>query len=428
MKRFRLFRRVGWGVADQGVSSLANFVLGIVVARELGPTGFGAFALAFATFAFVISAARGPSTDPLMVRHSGPVSAAWRRAVGAASGTSVVFGTVTGVSCVAVGLALPANVGLGFVGLGMWLPGILLQDSYRFAFFSCGQAHRAFVNDLAWGAIQVIGVLALVSRDLLSPFSAMFVFGLTGTLAGGLGWWQSKVAPDPRRFRVWLVENKALGGRYLIENVALGGARQLRLVAVGLIAGLSAVGYIRAAEMLVGPFFILLAGVSQVSVPEAQQVLASRRHSLTRFCAGLAAIQAVVVGVWGAVALMVLPMGLGHRVLDQLWGPVQDLLVPTLLTLMLLCVQNSWQSGLRALGAARRSLAAQLASGGLVLVLGVLGAYMGGALGSTWGLVAATLLGLLMWFWQLRLAMQEHLDTLNDVRRVPSAHVGETAA
>ena len=33
-----------------------------------------------------------------------------------------------------------------------------------------------------------------------------------------------------------------------------------------------------------------------------------------------------------------------------------------------------------------------------------------------------------MWFWQLRLAMREHLDTLNDVRRVPIAHVGETAA
>jgi O-antigen/teichoic acid export membrane protein len=409
MTPLRIARRVGWGVADQGISSLANFVLGIVVARELGAADFGAYALAFATFSFVISAARGPSTDPLMVRHSGPRSATWHLAVSAASGTSVAFGAVAGAVCVALGLALPSDVGLAFVGVGIWMPGILLQDSYRFAFFSCGQAHRAFLNDLAWGVIQVAAVLFLVSRDLLSPFSALFVFGFTATLAGGLGWWQSRIAPDPRRFRTWLVENKALGGRYLVENVTLGGARQLRLTAVGLVAGLSAVGDIRAAEMLVGPFMILLSGVSQVSVPEARQVLAMRPRALPRFCALLAAVQATLVAVWGVVALVVLPMGLGHLVLGPLWKPAAPLLVPTLLTLMLVCVQNSWQAGVRALGASRRSLSAQLTSGALVLVFGIGGAYLDGARGSCWGLVTATSLGLLMWFWQLRTAVHEHL-------------------
>ena len=34
-------RRLGWGVADQGISSLSNFALGIVAAKSLDPTEFG---------------------------------------------------------------------------------------------------------------------------------------------------------------------------------------------------------------------------------------------------------------------------------------------------------------------------------------------------------------------------------------------------
>src|SRR4051794_6381544 len=42
-----LRRRFAWSVADQGISSLSNFVLGILVARSLGPEALGAFALAY---------------------------------------------------------------------------------------------------------------------------------------------------------------------------------------------------------------------------------------------------------------------------------------------------------------------------------------------------------------------------------------------
>ena len=43
-------RRLGWGVADQGISSLSNFALGIVAASRWTPTEFGAFTLAFVTY------------------------------------------------------------------------------------------------------------------------------------------------------------------------------------------------------------------------------------------------------------------------------------------------------------------------------------------------------------------------------------------
>jgi hypothetical protein len=39
------------------------------------------------------------------------------------------------------------------VALGFGLPGILLQDSYRFAYFAQGRGDKAFVNDLLWAVL-----------------------------------------------------------------------------------------------------------------------------------------------------------------------------------------------------------------------------------------------------------------------------------
>ena len=46
----RLGRRLGWGVADQAVSSLTNFAVNIYIARELGAVEYGAFSLAYVTY------------------------------------------------------------------------------------------------------------------------------------------------------------------------------------------------------------------------------------------------------------------------------------------------------------------------------------------------------------------------------------------
>ena len=64
-------RRLGWGVADQAVSSITNFAVNIYIARGLGAVQYGAFGLAYVTYGFALNASRGLATDPLLVarRH-----------------------------------------------------------------------------------------------------------------------------------------------------------------------------------------------------------------------------------------------------------------------------------------------------------------------------------------------------------------------
>ena len=69
--RSHAVRRMGWGLADQIVSSLTNFAISIYVVHSLGAVQFGAFSLAYVTYGFALNASRGLATDPLMVRFSG---------------------------------------------------------------------------------------------------------------------------------------------------------------------------------------------------------------------------------------------------------------------------------------------------------------------------------------------------------------------
>ncbi len=420
--------RVSWGVADQGVSSLSNFALGIVVARSLDSAGFGAFSLAYVTYAFILSATRGLATDPLLVRFSGSRTPAWRRAVAASTATAAAVGVVGGAGCVLVGLALHDGARDGFVALGIGLPLLMLQDSWRFVFFSAGQPAKALVNDLVWGVLLLGVLVTLAATDRASVFACVLAFGATAGLAAGVGLLQSRVLPRPTAIRAWVVDHRDLGSRYLVENLSIGGARQVRMVALGAFAGLAAVGDTRAAEILMGPFLVILMGASQVAVPEASQVLKKNPLRLGSFCFRLGLVLAVAAVAWAVVMLLVLPTGLGAFLLGPIWEPAHALLPPVAIGVAMAGFLVSDTAGVRALGAARRSLAAQLANAAFYLVGGSAGAFIDGARGSCWGVAIATTLGAVVWRIQLRRAIAEHVKAPSDpadptVRPAPTERI-----
>ena len=185
-----------------------------------------------------------------------------------------------------------------FVALGIGLPGLALQDSWRFAFFACGRGASAFLNDLFWTVLLVLALVVMHGRAD-SAAHCLLAFGGTATLAALLGMVQARTLPRPFRAVAWLRTHHELSVRYLVENVSSSGASQLRSFVLGAVAGLAAVGYVRASEILMGPFLVVLMGISQVAVPEASRVFHRNSGHLGRFClllGGVQAAAAVAVG------------------------------------------------------------------------------------------------------------------------------------
>ncbi|HVW41037.1 MAG TPA: hypothetical protein VHC18_06780 [Amycolatopsis sp.] len=399
--------RLSWGLGDQAVSSLSNFVVGLFVARELGITAFGVFSIAWVTYGLIINISRGLSTDPLMVRYSGVPAAEWRRAIGRASGTALAAGCATGAVSLVLGLAMGGSLGKAFLALGIIMPGLMLQDSWRFGFFASGQGQKAFLNDVVWCVAMVPTMLVAKTNGSVVAF--LLAWGVAAAAAALFGVWQTGVWPDLRRVRDWLRETRDLGPRYLVENVSNSGGSQIRAYGVGAIAGVAAVGTIRGAELLLGPFMAVLQGLSFVAVPEAARILKRNPKRLPLFGLIFGGSQAAGVLLWGVFLLLLLNDKIGEFMLGDVWHTASALIIPCTLGVANASLINGAACGLRALGAAKRSMRCQLIASSGYVIGGLTGAALGGALGSAWGVAAGTFFGAAVWWTQLRVGLRHYI-------------------
>lgn len=400
--------RLTWGVADQAMSSLTNFLLSIYVARTLGAAQFGAFSLAYVTYGFAINASRGLSIEPLLIRFSGTDLPTWRRAAAGCTGTALVVGLVTGTCALAAGMLLGGTTRLGFLGLGLTLPGLLLQDSWRYAFFAQGRGYHAFINDTVWAVILLPSLVFLRISGHANVFWFVVAWGAGAAVGAAIAPLQAGVAPSLPGVAEWLSRHRDLGPRYLLENTGGNAAGTARTYMASYILGLAAVGYINlAANTLMGPLTIVFAGISLITLPEAAKILRRSPRHLPLYCAAVSTALTLLALVYGAVLLMALPRGLGQLMLGRIWRPTYPLVSSATLYVMSGCATTGALLGLHALGVARRSLRAVIPTTVLVLTFALVGALTGGTLGTMRYVAAASWLGTVMAWWQLRQALHE---------------------
>jgi O-antigen/teichoic acid export membrane protein len=405
--RSHVVRRLGWGVADQMVSSLTNFAISIYVVHTLGAAQFGAFSLAYVTYGFALNASRGLATDPLMVRFSGIDLPTWRRAVAKSAGTATNVGLVIGACVLVAAAVLNGAARASFLALGLTLPALLLQDSWRYSFFALGRGSQAFLNDSVW-AVTLFPALFLLNRTgHADVFWFVFAWGLTAAIAAAVGPLQARVIPKLSGAWEWVSLQRDLGPRYLMEGTSSSIAVQLRSYGVGFILGLATLGAVSASGTLFGPITILFLGMSLVAIPEGARVLRRSPRHLPLFCALISGGLAVAGLAWGIIVMVAVPRGLGAWLLGPIWRPAYPLLLPQMIFVIGGGIGYGAAVGLHALGASKRSLRQALLWAVVYVVFAVGGALVAGAEGTVWGAAVAPCTGAVYGWWQLHTAMRE---------------------
>jgi O-antigen/teichoic acid export membrane protein len=400
-------RRLGWGVGDQAVSSLTNFAVSIYIVRALGATQFGAFSLAYVTYGFALNASRGLSTDPLMVRFSGVPERKWRSAVRDCTGNALSVGLLTGCGALAASLFLTGAARNAFIALGLTLPLLMLQDSWRYSFFAAARGMHAFLNDSIWAVTLVPALILLKSTGHANVFTFTFAWGVTAGIGAVAGVFQARVLPRPLMAWRWMRQHSDLGFRYLLEGTSSSVVLQIRSYSLGAILGLASVGYIQAAVTLMGPMTILNLGMGLVTIPEAARVLRRSPHKLPLFCMLVSAGLALAGLAWGAVLLVAVPRGLGSWLLHASWHPVYPLVPAQIFYLTAGALSAGAGIGLHALGAARLSLRVALL-GALLAVIGALIGALDGAAGTIYGMGIATCVSAIVAWLVFRKAFREY--------------------
>lgn len=385
--RAGLRQRAGWTLGDQVLSSGTNAALSIVIARSVDASGFGAFSVAFVAFSFLIGLSRATVTDPLIVRFSSAgadLAHAGRRA----AGTALVLGAVAGLVSGAAALLLGGQVGAALLGLSFVLPGLLVQDAWRQLFFAAGRPRAATVNDAVWAASQVVLIGGVLVLDRTSVFALTVAWGAAASVAALAGALQAGGAPHPRASWAWLREHRDLNV-HLAAGYALNmGAVHVTMALVGVIGGLTAVGALRAAQVLLGPLQVLFAGATSFALPllsrrAAQDVPGVRRPALL-----VSALAAMAATGW-LVVLLLLPDALGQQLLGDSWDTARQVLPAVGAMMVLIAGVTGATLALKALSIGGRLLTATLVQAPLILVLGCTGAYLDGARGAALGLAVA---------------------------------------
>ncbi len=308
---------------DQGVSSVSNFAVGVVIARLSGLAGLGAYSLAYAAWLLVAAVHRALVTDPMAImgdaRHPTDTRANLKKGFAAEVTLGVTAGAVIAVLGGALLLAGQHSFGLSQLAVAPWIPFLLLQDYWRWTGFMQAKPGKALANDFVYDLVQAAGFVVLLVAHIHSTPLAIAAWGL-GALGGAVyGIWQFGVRPSVSNGMEWL-KSKWPISRWLAATSTSGwGFTQLYGVLTAAILGPAALGGLKAAQNLVsGPTLVLVMAGGSLGLPEASR--AYDKHGwqglnrVARFVtgAGLASVGLVfvVVVLFGRALLSIL---YGHQ-------------------------------------------------------------------------------------------------------------------
>ena len=403
-----IFRRFGWGLGDQVLSSATNFILGALVARAVTPRDFGAFSLAYATYTLSLGASRAVVGDPMAVRFSSVPADHWREGVRMGTGTALTIGSIVGLGCIGAALLLGGSLTIVLVILGVSLPALLVQDTWRYALFARGRASAAFLNDLTWALSMFVAFGLLMNAGLTT------VAGFTGAWAGGgtvaavVGLFQLRIVPSgPSSALRWFSAQRDLAPRYLAEFALSTGASSLIVFGIGSLTGLAQVGQLRAGQIALGPLNVLFVGAAMTTVPEGVRLLRDSPRRLEHASRWLSVTMAGGAFLWG-VLILTLPAGAGRFALGANWEGARSLVFPLSIGVVGYGLSFGATTGLRSLAAARRSLRAKYVDASSSVVIVLAGASLGGAQGAAWGYAVSGCLRIVNWWWQFTRAMREY--------------------
>lgn len=384
--------RASWSVVDQGLSALSNLLLSVIVARTLAASEFGAFAVAFLTFGLLVALTRAAIGQPLQITFSNVGPSAFTDVVRSALGSALLIGLVAGAVVAVVGLSLTSHTGNALLALAVCLPGLLVQDTARMAFFSSGRSDRAALNDGLWTALE-FGALGLLLFSGLGDVAVfILVWGGSATLAALVAILVLRAPPRLRGSLRWLLAQRALTGYLVAEHFLGEGLGQAGILMVGVVGSTADVGSLRAAQVLLGPLNILVTAALLFGVPEVSRrrdAMSPRSRSM--LCWGLSGVMAAITVVYSAL-LLVLPDKIGVELLGETWTGAQTVM----LAMCVFCLAIAAGVGpgvvLYGMGRARTTFGLNLLKAPILLALFAVGVWLWGALGAAWALAAAELI------------------------------------
>lgn len=369
--------------ADQGVSSVSNFVAVAIAANVATVHQFGQFSLAYAGLLLFLGAQRALVGETLLVRYSR--AGQLTPAVAAASLGATVLVAVPAVLVLAAGAAAAGEDAPLWLVMAAAAPMVLLQDSVRYLFICQGVPGRALAIDGMWAVVSITAML-LTARAGSGAALVLVWWGAGAAVSLVAGLMLAGSLPAVPAGVRWLRGNRSFAFRYVGEFAALNASSFAVLYVLVLPLGAAGVGALRAAQLLFSPLNTVFGALKTAVIPE---LVRTRGSDAFRVRLMEAAAVVLVLGVgWGA-AVLLLPAAAGEFVLGETWRNAEELRWPYAVQYLAMVPYTILLAYFRATEANRLSTLMRGVLAVLTLVLPLTLALAGSVEASAWGFAAA---------------------------------------
>ncbi len=392
-----LATRASWNLIDQALYALANMLLVMVVAREMSPDDFGSFSIGFLIYSIGVAVAKAASGQPLQISHSAETPERFRVEVSRSNGATLALALAGSAGLVLAGLILGDATGRVLLAMAICLPGLMIQDNYRMAFFANGQAHFAALIDFVKAVLQFGLLWALIVMDVSEVGILTLSWGVAGTLSAVVAAVLLSSWPDPRACVSWFREKGSLV-KYLMGMYVLGlGAAQLGQMLIPVFGTARDAGSIRAADTLRGPLNVLGQAALAFAVPEISRRSELGARARLKGMYLLSAAIGVIATVYITVLLLI-PDWMGQFFFGESWAGAQSVLLP----MGLLSIVAGFCSGpgalLLGMGLAKKTFRINVLKAPVLLGMLVPGTLLWGAPGAAWAMLAAEIVVAPAWY------------------------------
>ncbi len=276
-----VLKRGVWGLSDQALISVTNFVTMVLLARSLSPSAFGAFTLVY-TGIFVASSVQSALlTTPQNILGATREGTEYARYTSSVAIGQIAYMVVTSAVTLIVALIV-RSVGWSEAALVFALiPAVAatqLQQFVRGVLYTENRLKAAFANDVVSYGGQVVVVALLWYRHELTGTHALIVaLAATSVAAVFLGIWQIRSSISGGSDLALLRQNWQFG-KWLLGGEIAGPliADQLYLYLAAAILSTAAVGALKAAQVLFGPLRIFVYSLNLLLPIHFSRVFARR--------------------------------------------------------------------------------------------------------------------------------------------------------
>ncbi|MGH8873800.1 MAG: hypothetical protein ACRDVM_00900 [Acidimicrobiia bacterium] len=384
---FEYMRGFLWTGLAQFFSAVSNFVISLAVARGGGAEALGLFTIAFSVYLLILSLQRALIHEPLLTIKPDQGLGEFRLALSSAIAYLVPAALIVSLAGWVLGRS-------EIVILGVVLPFVCLQDSYRYGVFWKRQPRLAALIDGSWVVVSLAAWPWLTSSG--SAASGLIAWGLGG-LAGlliGASFYRVLPRRPSDGLKWWLREARSLGGYLAIDRMGSSVFLQINRLALAAILGAGDLGILRAAQMVLGPAGLAMTAFEVFALSRLSGVAKNTPRRAASAISGLAGLSMVVVN---GTLLLLSPV-----LVPLMYGPALDVPLIILLGVGARMIVHAFSTGplllLKATRAGGFIVVARLATGPVGTAAIVIGAAAWGLAGAVWaGLVPATVHVVVLW-------------------------------